>query len=98
MVVEIGERFNGINFEAGNQGRFGGVRFRDEHPSISIGTGSGSHRQNATRVTDDAIQREFADDERALDGRGRQRAGKHDDTQGDGQVIGRAFLADGSRG
>ena len=98
MVVEFCQRFDGVNFEVGNQGGFGGVGFGDEHPAVSVGAGGGSHWQNAAGVAHDAIEREFADDERAFDGRGGQRAGKHDDAQGDGQVISRAFLADGGRG
>ncbi len=96
MVVKLRQRFDWDNFQAGDQGRFGRVHFGHHHPLVSISASGGSHRQDAARVPDDAIQREFADDEGILHGFEGQAPAQDDDAQGNGQVVSRAFLANGA--
>lgn len=95
MVVKIRKRSDGIHFQTGDQGCFGRVGFGDEHPPVSIGAGRGGHRQDAARVTDNAVKGEFADDQRVFHRFGLQTPGKDDHAESDGQVVGRSLLADG---
>ncbi len=98
MVVKIRKRSDGIDFQAGDQSRFGRVGFGDEHPLESFFASGHCHGQDATCVPDNAIQRKFPNHQCAFDRLGREAPGKNDDAERNGQVVGRSFFADGSGG
>jgi hypothetical protein len=98
VVVQISQRFDGNDFQVRDQGCFSGVLFGHGHAFVSIGAGSRGHRQDTARVTDDPVQRELADHNSILHSFDWQAPAQDDHAQSDGQVVGRAFLADRSRG
>ena len=97
MIVKLRQRFDRNNFKAGNQGRFSRVRFGHHNTLVSVGTSCRGHRQNPTRVTDNAVQREFTNDKGILDSLEGQASAQDDDAQRNRQIVSWAFLTDRGR-
>lgn len=95
MVVEIRKRFDRDHFQVWDQSRFTRVHFRDEHLLVSIGTRGGSHRQDSARMTNNAIERQFADDDRIFNNIVGKMSRKHNNSERDGQIVGGSLFADG---
>src|SRR5262245_45861969 len=56
VLVQICKRSDGDDLQVGDQGCFTRIHLRDEHTLEPIGSGSGSHRQNAASMADHPIQ------------------------------------------
>ena len=98
MADELGQIAHRVNVDVGHQRRLGGILGGHEHALDPFIAGHGRQRQHALGVAGRAVQRKLAEEERAVEQvvPHLRRGGQHAD--GDGQVIGRAFLAQIGRG
>ena len=85
--------FDRIHVEIRNERDFRRVALRHEQGLEPLRARERSHRQDAVRVTHNAVERHFADDERARQ-IGLELFGCPQQTDGDGEVVRGAFFAE----
>jgi hypothetical protein len=70
-----------------------GVLARHEHALHGPGAGEGGHRQDSLHRANGTVERQLADEQRAVDGIGGEQSRAAQDPDGDGDVVGGAVLA-----
>ena len=92
VVRQTRQRLDRNDVHPVDQRGLGGIGCRDEQPTESLGPAQRRHRQDAGDMPDRAVQREFSDDEGAVEAVGADLFGSDQGAHGDGEIVGRSFL------